>query len=476
MALSLAKIDEKISAKRREMADLVAQRQEAFAKVDASSEKLDAIQSDDPQFDAVKAEHTSASKSLVALSDSIRAVEAEINALQADRDLRVEANRQEAALAGSQERSTPATASEPKPEARITVGEYTAEHKDRDIAALWRAKFIAKDQGMSVLAVCRGDAGPEYRNDRLAAALTTTSGGTGVLPVNYVRDRLIELLRPATVIRSSPGVRVVPLLNGNLTMPRQSGAATANYIGEQVNIPTSEPATDTISLAAKKLVVMVAQSGELLRRSSPASDQMIRDDIVRSLSVKEDNTFLRAAGSSTVPKGIKHFCDATPATQVIESNQTATLANVVADLGKLILAVVNADTPMIAPQFILSPRSERFLMDMRDGNGNPAFPEMMNGRLRQYAYRVTTQVPDNLTVGGVTLTSEVYFGDFSELIIGDAPTFDMSVSNEAAYHDGSNVIAAYSQDTVLYRLIVEHDTALRHVRSFAMLNKVIWGK
>lgn len=476
MPLSLAKIDEKLSAKRREMADKVAERLEAFSEVDALSEKLDAMESNDPQFDAVKAEHISASKSLVALSDSIRVIEGEIHALQADRASREEHNRQEAQLGQPQERQTPASVSEPKPEAQVRVTDLSADAKDHDLASYVRNIFIAKDRGMSLSAVCRGDAGVEFRNDRLSAAMSTTSGGTGILPVNYVRDRVIELLRARTTVRSRPGVRVIPLPNGNLTLPRQSGTATAAYAGELTNIAISNPTTDTIALSAKKLTIMVPQSGELLRRSSPESDRLIRDDLVLAMADKEDSTFLRAAGSSTIPKGIKAYCDATSATQVIASNQTATLANVVADIGKLILAVANANTAMLNPHFILSLRSERFLMDMRDGNGNPAFPEMMQGRLRQYPYVATTQVPDNLTVDAVTNTSEVYFGDFSELLIGDTPTFDMTVSTEAAYHDGSNVVAAFSQDTVLYRLIVEHDTQIRHPRSFAMLNKVIWGK
>jgi HK97 family phage major capsid protein len=484
MPLSLAKIDEKLSAKRREMADLIDNRQSAFQNVDALSEKLDALSSDDPQFDAVKAEHNTASKELVSLSDSIRKVESELSALQADRELRVEANRQEAAIGKPQERSSPAVASDPAPaKERVLVLDLTNEQKDHDLASMFRNKFIAKESGMTFAAVCRGDAGEEYRNDRLFASVmgTGSGGGTGqggaaIVPVNYVRDRVIELLRPRTTVRSRPGVREIPLPNGNINLPRQSGAATAHYVGELENIPISRPATDSIPLAAKKLTIMVPQSGELLRRSSPSSDRLIRDDLIQTLAQKEDSTFLRAAGSSLIPKGLKAFCDATAATQVMEANQTVNLANVTHDLGKLILAVVIADTPMLNPHFILSPRSERFLMDMRDGNGNIAFPEMLQGRLRQYPYAVTTQVPDNLTVSGTTLCSEVYFGDFSELLIGDTPTFDMSVSTEAAYHDGTNVVAAYSQDTVLYRLIVEHDTNIRHPRSFAMLTRVIWGK
>lgn len=351
----------------------------------------------------------------------------------------------------------------------VSVSEPTPEQQDHDISAFFRNQYVAKFNGVSYAAVCNGVAGDQYRNDRLYAA-ATKAANPAVIPENY-RPRLIELLRPRTVVRRLPGTRFVPLLNGNLRIPRQATSSTANYVGEMVNIPESEPTTDQITLSAKKLTVMVVQSGELMRHASPSSDQMIRDDIVQALAVKEDSTFLRAAGSATVPGGIKDFVD--DASNTIAANATVNIANVTNDLGKAILKLQEANCPMLNPVWILSPRSVRYLMDARDSNGNYAFPEMVNGRLREYPWFSSNQVPSNL--GGGTNESEVYFLDASELIVGDAPTYELNVSTEAAYHDGANVQAAFSQDAAVFRLIVEHDTAMRHAESATYLSGVTWG-
>lgn len=112
-------------------------------------------------------------------------------------------------------------------------------------------------------------------------------------------------------------------------------------------------------------------------------------------------------------------------------------------------------------------------MDLRDGNGNIAFPEMLQGMLRGFPYRTTTAIPINL--GGGTNASEVYFLDASEVIIADAPTFELQTSFEAAYDDAGTVKAAFSNDSVVFRLITEHDTAARHDTSVAYLTAVLWG-
>jgi HK97 family phage major capsid protein len=397
-----------------------------------------------------------------------RKLEGEVHALEAQRADRAELNRQASDV---QPRQTGVEAPiAPVADAQVRVLPASEAQQDHDLASFFRNSYLAKQHGIGLVGVCQGLAGDQYRNDRLSAAVTTT-GSPHIIPENYVA-RLIELLRPRTVIRRMAGVRNLPLINGNLRIPRQSGASTANYVAEQAYIGLSTPTTDQITLAAKKLTVMVVESGEIMRRSNPTSDRMILDDILRVLAIKEDQTFLRAAGSSTIPKGLKAFADAASATQVITANATVNLANVTTDIGKLLLALAQADCPMLNPYFIMAPRSERYLMDLRDGNGNIAFREMSDGNLRGVPYMTTNSVPVNLGAG--TNESELYLVDASELIIADAPTFELQTSFEAAYDDAGTVKAAFSNDSVVFRLITEHDTAIRHNQSVAYLDALPW--
>jgi HK97 family phage major capsid protein len=476
MSVSLAKLDQRLSSKRRDLSSKAKEREELYAAVDDAMDSIDALEAKDDLSDedketlsAKKAEAKSKAKEATELSDSIRDLQSEVSDLESQKAERQEHIRQ----TGSVQPRELGSADSDDPAPDVTVAEPTAEQLDHDISCYMRNSFIARMSGNTLVAVCQGVAGDQYRNDRLAAAVTQ-SANPAILPTNH-SNRLIELLRPRTVCRNMEGVNQLPLPNGNMRMPRQSAASTAAYAAEMANIATSDVSTEPLSLAAKKLTAMVIQSGELMRHSSPASDKIIRNDIIKVLSLKEDATFIRAAGSATVPKGLKAFADADSATQVVTANQTVNLANVTNDIGKLILALANANCPMLNPHFLMAPRTERFLMDLRDGNGNYAFPEMARGQLRGFPYKTTTQIPINLTVNSTDDCSELYLVDASEFIIADTDTFELNVSLEAAYHDGTNVQAAFSQDAAAFRLIVEHDTLMRHNESVAYLEQLTWG-
>lgn len=476
--MSLAALDAKISTKRRSMAELADARKASFDAMDAASEVIDALQAkaelsaeEKTQLDAKVAEHKAARKDAFANTDKINTLQSDISDLESERAIRQQAS----VTVPTTERKTAPDALEFDASKKVTVSEPTNEQKDADIAAWMRNAYVARHNGASINAVCAGAFGDQYKNDRLRAAVDSTATPS-LLPTNYSR-RLIELLRPSSVIDSLPGVRHLPLANGNLTMPRQSAAATAAYTAEMANIATSEPDTDSITLSAKKLTAMVIASGEMVRRSDPAADAMIRDDMIAVVGQTKDLAFIRnIANLTTTPKGLKYFAELNSDAGVVISNQTVTLANVTLDLGYMILKLRNTYAPFRNPVWILSARSERFLMDLRDGNGNLAFPEMERGILRQYPYVVSTQIPENLTTDAVSLCSEIYFVDASEILIGETPTYQLAVSTEAAYHDGTNVQAAFSQDAAVFRLIIEHDFYLRHNRSVAMMEKVIWGK
>jgi HK97 family phage major capsid protein len=478
MSVSLKKVDEKISAKKRSLASLIEARQETFAKADAVADQIDSIQStedfDSEALAALVTEHRELNSSISNLGEDIRVAEDELHALRVERTNREDHNRQEALLREPAERSVPSDNPEPpkadnEPAPRVTVSDLTSEQKDHDIAAFFRNSYLAKQYGYSIGAVCAGQIGDQYRNDRLHAAVTKSTA-PNILPDGY-QPRLIELLGPRSVVRQMAGIRNLSMVNGSLRIPRQNAGSTANYVGEMVNIPLSTPTTNEVTLASKKLTVMVVQSGELMRQSNPSSDRMILDDVVTQLARKEDLTFLRATQSSTVPGGFKYFADNGGFTTA--ANGTVNVANVTDDLGKLILGLRNADVPMLNPYFVIAPRTERWLMDSRDGNGNYAFPELQLGNIRGIPYLTTTQLPIDLGAG--TDESEVYLVDASEFILADSPTFDLGVSFEAAYDDAGTVKAAYSQDAVVFRLIVEHDTAMRHNESVGYLSAVTWG-
>lgn len=307
----------------------------------------------------------------------------------------------------------------------------------------------------------------------VAKALAAGSGAAGgfLVPEQYATE-LIEYLRPASVVRRM-GATVVPMPGGTMTWPKQTGGATATYIGENTNISATEPTFGQLKLSAKKLAALVPISNDLIRFASPAADTIVRNDLVAAIAQAEDSNFIRGDGSGAGPKGLRYLALPT-ATQVLACNATVNLANITQDLGKLELALMNANVRMLNLGWLLAPRTRVYLENLRDGNGNKAFPEMAQGNLKGYPFGVTTQIPINLSVTG-SAESEIYLAAFGDVIIGEVPGFIIEASSEAAYHNGSAVVSAFSLDQTVIRVIAQHDIGLRHDCCVGVLKDVDWA-
>ncbi len=295
---------------------------------------------------------------------------------------------------------------------------------------------------------------------------TATKGGY-LVDTAYSRD-FITLLRPRVVIRLA-GARSVPMPDGNLTMRKQTGSTNAGYVGERTPAPTTDITVDSLSMSAKTLRALVPITNQLLRRASWGVDTLVRDDLVTSTAIKEDQQFLRGVGSSTAPTGLRNMI---VAGNVLTMTANPTLVTVTSDMARLKLKVVNGNVPLSKCAYIMSPITHSFLENIRDGNGNKAFPEVAEGKFGIYPIFVTTSVPDNLGAG--TNETEIYFGDFEQFLIGDTHQVTLAASDSAAYDDNGTIRSAFSNDETVIRLIQEHDTELRYDNAFAVLTGVVW--
>lgn len=303
----------------------------------------------------------------------------------------------------------------------------------------------------------------------VAAALnkTTPTAGGYMVPPGYVAE-VIELLRPNTVIRSS-GVRSIRMPNGRLNMGRQNTSSTASYGAEGADIAKSEPTLGEFNLTAKKLTALVPISNDLIRYADPSALAFVMDDMRAVIGSREDLAFLRDNGTGDLVKGLRYAANAS---NIIPAQATPTLVKITQDRGKALAAIKRANVPTLAPIWVMHPDVEQFLMDLRDGNGNLAFPEMARGLWGSLPYKTTTQIPTNLGVG--TNETEVYLYESSQCVIGDALDMVLDVSQEASYVDGGNLVSAFSRDQTVVRSISAHDFGLRHDLAAAVLTAVTW--
>ncbi len=304
----------------------------------------------------------------------------------------------------------------------------------------------------------------------LAMAIETSAGSGGALIPQNTANEVIELLRDRTIIRKL-GARTMPLPNGNLSIPRQTGGATASYTSEGTDASVSEISTDDIQLSAKTLITMVPISNQLIGRAGFNVEQMVLTDSLNAIATREDRAFLRGDGANNTPTGLKTLAEA--ATRTVPWSGNTDLAGIDAYLDSLILQLMNSNSMMISCGWGMSPRTFMKLFGLRDGNGNKVYPEMAQGLLKGYPIEHTNSIPANLGAG--SNESEIYFADFNDSIIGEDGIYRIDFSKEATYKDSEgNLVSAFSRNQSLIRIVTEHDFGCRHPEGLVLGTGITW--
>ena len=310
-----------------------------------------------------------------------------------------------------------------------------------------------------------------------AKAMTAGDPETGGILIPLpVSGEIIDLLRAKVLIRKMNPI-TLPMPSGNFRIPKKTEGTSSYYVGESESPPTSRVKHGSVLLSFKKQVTVVPTSNDLMRYSSPGADQIIRNDIVDETAVRQDQAFLRDPGSDATPKGLRFW--AAPDNVVSAAGSTggdANLAGMTSTLSALILKLLEDNIPMSNVHWLFSPRTMMNLSIVRIPNGPYAFREEMGrGTLWGYPFLVSTTVPNTLTVGANSDTSEIYLVDANEIIIGDSQRLMIDASGEAAYEENGTVKAAFTRDETVIRAISEHDMIVRRESAVAVATNVRWG-
>lgn len=342
-------------------------------------------------------------------------------------------------------------------------------------------------------------------NHPVTRALLAGIGASGgfIVPPEYHAE-IIELLRPMAVVRGS-GPRVIPMPRGTMTIPGQASAATATYGSETTRTAVSEQTLNRINMAYKKLTAIVPVSNDMMRFSDPAVDAFVRDDLVRVVALREDLAFMFGDGTADTPKGYLQFANdfvgdnsgtlgvwSTSASSVfavnaadpannsggnfITANQTVTVDTVADELGGAINRLDQANAPDVRRVWFMSPRTKNYLMNARNSLSLYIWrDDMMDGRLLGYPYRVSNQIGNNYKNADSSHSdlSFIFLVEMTESIIADSMQLELAVSRDASYIDSAGAtVSTFQNDQTLIRAIAEHDFAIRHRASVAVIQAV----
>jgi len=303
-------------------------------------------------------------------------------------------------------------------------------------------------------------------SDQVRKALGTDTGPAGgyIVPTEYVAE-VIELLRAKTVVRELGATILDGLTGSPVEIPKQTGGATGYWVGQNSAITASDPTLGQLSLTPKQASAMTKLSNRLLKLSNPSAEALVRNDIALTLARLIDLAALRGSGTANQPMGIAN----TPSINTLAlgtNGASPTIDNLYDMLYSIELA--NADDGKLG--FGVHPRTWNALRKLKDTYGqyylqpDPTAPGKFT--IAGFPVRKTTQIPINLVKGGSgAVCSEIYFGNWADLIIAEWGGLEILASMETG--------EAFEKNQTWVRIIQEVDIALRHPESFCLCSDAL---
>jgi len=313
--------------------------------------------------------------------------------------------------------------------------------------------------------------------DSMSRALGTQGIGSGAGQIavtseaaavaTYTRPEVIEILRNRPRVEQL-GARRLGGLTGVIRLPRQSGAGTAQWVGEGAAVTASDLSMDFISVTPRRISTQTAWTVELLAETAPDIEGLARADQDRVILLALDLAALSGPTGGANPVGLMNLTGLTllspSGTAFGDGGKPLTWADILAF--ESTVAAANADvatsgfmfTPEVRAQLKATPKfaSGYALPIWDDGPKDPLGIDTQGPA--GYRAAVTNQLAKNGTKAGVTgsILHNAVFGDWGQLIVADWGAREVVVDPYTQAASGAIVVTQRAL----------HDIACRHVAAF----------
>lgn len=260
--------------------------------------------------------------------------------------------------------------------------------------------------------------------------------------VDTVNQSFIEILRNRTVSYML-GARRLAGLVGNVTIPRQTGAATAAWLtSESTQISPSNQTFGQIALTPKTIGAYTEISRLLLLQSSPDAEGIVNADLAAVTGIALDQSIINGPGTGGAPLGIVN----TPSVGAIGSLTTIAFSHILNFQTTVAAANVRptaggyATTPTVAGLLMQRVKFASTATPLWDGN-------VWDANCCGYPGIASQQIP----------AGNVLFGDWSQVLIGEWGVLEVEVNPYANFQAG----------IIGVRTLMTCDVALRYPQAFA---------
>lgn len=301
-----------------------------------------------------------------------------------------------------------------------------------------------------------------------SAGLSANSGGSNLVATQLLAGSFIEMLRNKARVLSL-GAQMLSGLVGNVDIPRQKSAGATYWIGEGGSLPQAGAQFDKISLSPKHIGAISVITRNMLQQSTPDIEMMVRADMLATIALGVDSAVLYGSGSAFQPLGVAN--QGGIGSIVGGANGSVLTLDDLIDLETFVMSS-NADENSLA--YLTNAKAVGTLKKLKSTTGQYLWTNSPQGQrsgtpgeINGYTVARTNQARSNLTKGTGTNLSEIFFGDWSQVIVGEWGVVEILPNPYAA--------GIYEQGGVELRILQSLDVGCRHPQAFATKSDAITG-
>lgn len=271
-----------------------------------------------------------------------------------------------------------------------------------------------------------------------------TTDDAAVIAEDFRGGDFIDVLRNASSVMQA-GATMLTGLQGDIKIPKKTAASAAGWIATEGGAAAeSEPTLGQVTMSPKTLGAFTDITRLMMMQSSLDIEALIRNDLSVAIAQAMDLGALAGSGASGQPTGIKNVSGINAPTAFAAANPT--FAEVVA----METAVAEDNALMGNLAYILPAGMYGALKTTVKDSGSGQFVVEPGNTINGYRSIVSNQVT----------SGDLYFGNFSDLLVGMYGGLDITVDPYTNSTSGTVRIVA----------LQTMDVAVRHAVSFAYNN------
>lgn len=275
--------------------------------------------------------------------------------------------------------------------------------------------------------------------------VASASGGGYLVATNNLS--FIDLLRNRTVSYRM-GVQRLPGLVGNVTIPKQTAAATPVWLANEASTVTESAQTfGQLALSPKTVGAYVEISRQLLLQSAPAAEQIAMQDVAAVAGIAVDLAVLSGSGSGGQPTGITNTGSIGAFTGT--SLAAAGLLDAQAD-------VLGANVVWTAPGYVTTAAVAALLM------ARPELPSTGTTRMWK-GNMLEGSIFDLPAMSSAQMASAtMLFGDWSKVVVGEWGALEIE----------TNPYANFQAGIIGVRALITIDVGVRYAGAFSLASSI----